>query len=75
MGEVESNLQRRIRSTLLRGVKEENLRKIRFPCGTEPGYMQDTIAWPLGDIIPDTATGIDMKAIEDITRKVIGQFI
>ena len=33
--------------------------------------MQDTIPWPLGDIIPDTATGIDMKAIEDITRKVI----
>ena len=58
-------------STLLRGVKEEDLRKIRFPSGTEPAYLQDTIPWPLGDIIPDTATGIDMKAIEDITRKVI----
>jgi CubicO group peptidase (beta-lactamase class C family) len=58
-------------STLLRGVKEEDLRKIRFPSGTEPAYMQDTIPWPLGDIIPDTTTGIDMKAIEDITRKVI----
>ncbi len=58
-------------STLLRGIKEKDLKKIQFPSGTMPAYMQDTIPWPLGNIIPDTATGIDLKAIKDITRKVI----
>ncbi len=58
-------------TTLLRDIEEESLRKIRYPGGTEPGYSQDTINWPLGDIIPDTVTGIDLKALGDITGKVI----
>ena len=58
-------------STLLRGVKEEDLKKVSFPSGTEPAYLQDTIPWPLGNIIPDTATGIDLEAIKGITRRVI----
>jgi CubicO group peptidase (beta-lactamase class C family) len=58
-------------STLLRDISEENLRKIKYPGGTEPGYMQDTIRWPLGDIIPDTSTGIDRKALSDIAIRLI----
>jgi len=58
-------------STLLRGVKEEDLKKISFPDGASPACMQDTIPWPLGNIIPDTSTGIDLNGIKDITNKVI----
>ncbi|MBK8884347.1 MAG: serine hydrolase [Bacteroidales bacterium] len=58
-------------TTLLRDVNEESLRKIKYPGGTEPGYSQDTIKWPLGDIIPDSVTGVDLKALSDVTGKVI----
>jgi CubicO group peptidase (beta-lactamase class C family) len=58
--------------TLLRDVNEKDLRKIRFP-RVQPGYGQDTIKWPLGDIIPDTTTGINLKALEEIKDKVINK--
>jgi CubicO group peptidase (beta-lactamase class C family) len=57
--------------TLLRDVKEEDLRKIRFPSGTDPDYNQDSIKWPLGNIIPDTSTGIDLQKLRSISEKVI----
>ena len=46
-------------TTLLRGVDESDLRKIKYPEGTEPGYSRDTIPWPMGDIVADTVGGID----------------
>lgn len=58
-------------TTLLRGIPEATLRSIKYPGGNNPGYSQDTIRWPLGDIIPDTVTGIDLKALGDISRKII----
>ena len=58
-------------TTLLRDIPEETLYKIKYPGGTEPGYLQDTLKWPLGDIIPDTATGIDLKELGNITRRLI----
>lgn len=58
--------------TLLRDVPEEDLRQIRFP-KVEPGYNRDTIKWPLGDMIPDTTTGINLKALEVIKNKVINE--
>jgi CubicO group peptidase (beta-lactamase class C family) len=60
-------------STLLRDISEEALRKIKYPAGTEPAYSQDTIIWPLGDIIPEKVTGIDRKALQDITRRLISE--
>ncbi len=57
--------------TLLRDIKESELRKERYPLSVKPGYSQDTIAWPLGDVLPDTATGIDLKALGDITKSII----
>ena len=58
-------------STLLRDIPEKRLREIRYPCNTSPGYLQDTIAWPLGDIVPDTLTGIDLQALSNISNKLM----
>jgi len=58
-------------STLVRGISEEKLRKWRFPSGGESGYSQDTIIWPLGDIMPKTETGIDKAKLADISKKLI----
>jgi CubicO group peptidase (beta-lactamase class C family) len=58
-------------TTLLRDLKEDSLRKIKYPGGTEPEYSQDTIKWPLGDIITDTVKGIDLEALQNITSGLI----
>jgi CubicO group peptidase (beta-lactamase class C family) len=58
-------------ATLLRGIEKESLGKIRYPSGVNPGYSQDTIAWPLGNIVPDTDTGIDRVKLEEISNKLI----
>jgi len=57
--------------TLLRDKKEKELRKARYPLSVRPGYSQDTIAWPLGDVIPDTVTGINLEALNTITKRLI----
>jgi len=57
--------------TLLRGISEETLRKMSYPVGIKAGYSQDTIAWPLGDIVPDTLTGINLVALEEISHKLV----
>ena len=57
--------------TLLRGISEENLRKSRYPSGGEPVYSQDTIKWPLGNILPLKNTGIDTTKLNTIARKLI----
>jgi CubicO group peptidase (beta-lactamase class C family) len=58
-------------ATLLRGIEKESLGKIRYPSGVNPGYSQDTIAWPLGNIVPDTDTGIDRVKLGEISNKLI----
>jgi CubicO group peptidase (beta-lactamase class C family) len=60
-------------ATLLRDTSETRLRHIRYPRGTDPSYRQDTIKWPLGDIVPDTITGIDLKALGDISKRIISE--
>ena len=45
--------------TLLRGNDETTLREIKFPKQSPANYNQDTIAWPLGNLLPDTITNID----------------
>lgn len=57
--------------TLVRDVNEDDLRKMRYPAGTDPGYSRDTIKWPLGDIIPDSATGINLQKLQEIAKNVI----
>ena len=57
--------------TLLRNIPEETLRRSRYPAGGEPGYSQDTIQWPLGDILPVKNTGIDTIKLAEISKKLI----
>ena len=54
--------------TLLRDIPEEKLRNIKYPSGINPGYSQDTIKWPLGDILPIKNTGIDTVKLGDSQR-------
>ena len=57
--------------TLLRDIEEDDLLKVKYPSGTEPGYAQDTIKWPLGDILPEINTGIDRIRLGDISKRLI----
>jgi CubicO group peptidase (beta-lactamase class C family) len=57
--------------TLLKDIPEEKLRKSRYPAGIDPGYSQDTIKWPLGDILPVRNTGIDTIKLGVITKRLI----
>ncbi len=57
--------------TLLRNISEEKLRRSGYPAGGEPGYSQDTIQWPLGDILPVKNTGIDTIKLAEISKKLI----
>ncbi len=59
-------------TTLVKDVSEEVLRKAVYPVDRNPGYKQDTTAWPLGDVVADTvSTGIDKAALGEIAKKVI----
>lgn len=59
--------------TLVRDVREHELKGKKFPKGGEPSYSQDTIKWPLGNIIPEITTGINRNALQQIAEKVIDQ--
>lgn len=52
---------------------EDELRAASFEI-PDPGYSQDTIPWPLGDILPDTLPeGIDYDKLEAILEDAIDQ--
>ena len=57
--------------TLLRDITEEKLQKSKYPLGSNPGYSQDTIKWPLGDIMPGKNTGIDTLKLAEISKKLV----
>ncbi len=57
--------------TLLTDIAEEKIRKARYPAGISPGYLQDTIKWPLGDILPGKNTGIDTIKLAEISKRLI----
>lgn len=57
--------------TLLKDLPEEKVRNSRYPAGIDPGYSQDTVKWPLGDILPVRNTGIDTIKLGAITKKLI----
>lgn len=58
-------------ATLLRGIDESTLRGIKYPVSARAKYLQDTIAWPLGNLLPDTLTGIDLKTLGEISKRLI----
>lgn len=57
--------------TLLRNTSEAVLRSVRFPEGTAAPYDQDTLDWPLGNVLPAGETGADKVALAGIARKLI----
>jgi len=59
-------------ATLIRGVDEAELRKIKFPKLTQ-SYNQDTIAWPLGNIMPKKSATVDTVRLERIAEKLLDQ--
>lgn len=58
-------------ATLVRGVSEEELRKVKFPDTTPLSYHPDTTMWPLGNVVPETDTTIDQAALEEITDRLM----
>ena len=60
-------------TVLIRRSDEEKLRDLEFPALDEPGYDQDTIGWPLGNIIPDSVTGIDKDRLRTISDDLMSK--
>jgi CubicO group peptidase (beta-lactamase class C family) len=59
--------------TLVRKTRESKIREVKFPSMPPPGYRKDTISWPLGDIIPDTLSGINTEELSSISKKLINE--
>jgi CubicO group peptidase (beta-lactamase class C family) len=57
--------------TLVRDIPEDLLQRVKFPAANQNLFNQDSIKWPLGNIIPDTITGIDRKALDLVSKKLI----
>lgn len=57
--------------TLLRDVEEETLRSVKFPEIPAVSYVQDITPWPLGNVIPDTNTGIDSQHLQLVATDLI----
>ena len=57
-------------ATLLRGVSEGDLRKIKFPTALATAN-QDTIAWPMGNLMPKKGSATDTIRLERIAEKLI----
>lgn len=57
--------------TLVRDVKESDLRSMQYPTGTSASYSQDTIEWPFGNIMPKIETGIDLSKLSSISNTLI----
>jgi len=57
-------------ATLIRDVNETELRIIKFPAMNAP-YDQDTIQWPMGNIIPDSATNMNKAVLDEITENLM----
>jgi len=60
-------------TVLIRRSDEKKLRNMDFPILDGPGYDQDTIGWPLGNIIPDYVTGIDKDKLRSISDDLISK--
>ncbi len=57
-------------ATLLRGVNEVDLRKIKFPTSLATAN-QDTIFWPMGNLMPKKGSATDTIKLERIAEKLM----
>lgn len=59
--------------TLVREIDEDSLRSIEFPEMVPLSYAQDTTLWPLGNVLPDSSTGIDRQKIQQIASALVDE--
>jgi CubicO group peptidase (beta-lactamase class C family) len=59
-------------ATLLRGVDETGLQKVAFPV-FPAAYNQDTIIWPMGNIMPKKAATVDTVRLERIAENLMDE--
>lgn len=57
--------------TLLQDKDYSELKAVAFPEMHLPVYDPDTVAWPMGNLIPDTATGADVARLNAVREKLI----
>jgi hypothetical protein len=57
--------------TLVRKTKERSLRETLYPQIPDRCYSKDTISWPLGDLLPDSLTGINREALASVSKKLV----
>lgn len=57
-------------ATLIRNTTEEELLKTKFPDGLDAEYNQDTLEWPLGDIISDQVIA-DINEIDSAVHNAV----
>ena len=57
--------------TLLRDIPEKTLRNEGYPYKGKPDYSQDTLAWPLGDLVPPLPENINAIELNDISKRLI----
>jgi CubicO group peptidase (beta-lactamase class C family) len=71
-GESKAIYRKGFGATLLRNVQEADLRKVRFP-ETAAKYNQDTIAWPMGNILSDSTVSAGNEKLTEITEKLMDE--
>jgi CubicO group peptidase (beta-lactamase class C family) len=58
--------------TLIRELKEKELRLQKYAHNINPGYSRDTIAWPLGDKMPsEVPAGVDAAELNRISDRLM----
>ena len=59
-------------ATLLQQKTVDEMKAVAFP-DISVTYSSDTTAWPMGDILPDSLTGIDLVGLDNISGKLINE--
>jgi hypothetical protein len=57
--------------TLLRNVAEGQMREIKFPDVPAPAFDPDTTLWPLGNLMPDSTTNMDIDKLDGIADRLM----
>ena len=57
--------------TVLTEIPEANLRKTSYPHNIQPGYSQNSIAWPLGDVLTGPPGGVNTEELNNISKRLI----
>ncbi len=71
-GKSKAIYRRGFGATLLRGVKEDEFRKVKFP-ETKFSFNPDTTKWPLGNILPKKGSSTDTVQLERIAEKLLDE--